>query len=222
MPRAHSRRRGRGRRRAAIGRGIVLSAGRIESAASWARRGLGELTMAAVEGWTMISATGPAQARYPYDDAVRTLAGRPVSWRMRPALGFFKVGAQAVIVLHPAGMRPVVRWLIWTPHHGLVAPEGLPAARIPDVVVVSGLDTRVQARAAAALAALLRRADLEAAQILTGALDILALPGAGVLTGDTCITTLPGARSVSPKARYAREFDRLLDELELERSGAEA
>ena len=219
MPRALSRR--RARRGAALGRGIVLSTGRVPAAVAWARRGLGEVTVAPVEGWTVIAATGPAQARYPYDDAVRTLAGRPVSWRLRAALGFFRVGSQAVIVVHPSGWRPTVRWLIWTPRNGLVAPDGLPEASIADVVIVAGLHTSLQAKAAATLAELLQRGDGTADDILREALEILALPGADLLAGTNDIRALPGARVVPPKPRYAREFDRLIDELERDRSETE-
>lgn len=188
---------------------------------AWAKRGLGEVTVAPVEGWTIIAPTGVAQARYPYDDAIRTLAGRPVSWRMRPALGFFRVGSQAVIVLHPRGVRPTVRWLIWTPHNGLVPPDELPQASVADVVIVAGLDQSLQARAATSLASLLERGDGTADDILREALEILALPGAELLAGKADIRALPGARVVPPKPRFAREFDRLIDELERERSETE-
>lgn len=198
-----------------------MSTGRVQAAVAWGKRGLGEVTVAPLEGWAVIAPTGVAQARYPYDDAVRTLAGRPVSWRMRPSLGFFRVGAQAVIVLHPRTWRPTVRWLIWTPHHGLVVPDDLPEAAIADVVIVAGLHTSLQAKAATSLAALLERGDGTAADILAEALEILALPGADLLAGTTDIRALPGARVVPPKPRYAREFDRLIDELERQRSETE-
>lgn len=200
----------------------MLSTGRVPAAVAWAKRGLGEVTVAPVEGWTIVSATGVAQARYPYDDAVRTLAGRPVSWRMRASLGFFRVGSQAVIVLHPRGWRPVVRWLIWTPRNGRVPPDGLPEAEVADVVIVAGLDQSLQARAATSLTALLERGEGTADDILREALEILALPGAELLAGKADIRALPGARVVPPKPRFAREFDKLIDELERERSETEA
>lgn len=182
---------------------------------------MGEVTVASAEGWTLIAPTGPARARYPYDDAVRTLAGRPVSLWMRPALGFFRVGAQAIITLHPPGWRSDVRWLIWTPKRGFVSPEGLDQARIADIVVVAGLPHEVQSRAAAELAAVVENGAGSAESVLTRAMDILALPGAPLLGNRSDIRSLPGARVVPPKPKYAREFEKLLDELARERAEEE-
>lgn len=221
MPRVLSKRRARARRAAAVGRGILLSTGRQPTAVAWARRGMGEVTVASVDGWTLIAPTGPARARYPYDDAVRTLAGRPVGVRMRPTLGFFKVGSQATITVHPPGWRAEVRWLIWAPRLGMIPPDGLPAAPIADIVVVAGLDTDVQARAASRMQALLESGEGTAESVLAGVLDILALPGADVLADEVDIRTLPDARVVPPKPKYAREFERLLDELARERAEEE-
>lgn len=221
VPRALSRGRARTRRTAAVGRGILLSTGRQATAVSWARRGMGEVTIAPVDGWTIIAPTGPARVRYPYDDAVRTLAGRPVGRRMRPALGFFKVGSQAVITVHPPGWRSEIRWLIWAPRLGIVPPEGLPEAPIADIVVVAGLDIEVQTRAAHRMRALLEAGEGSAESTLTEVLDILALPGGELLTEVLDIRVLPEARVVPPKPKYAREFERLLDELARERAEQE-
>ncbi|WP_168583722.1 hypothetical protein [Gephyromycinifex aptenodytis] len=186
----------------------MLSPGRPDAAAWWARRGLGPLLLAPLEGWTLIVPAGNVQARPPYDDAVRTLAGRPVGWRMRPSLGFFHVGRQAVITLHPRRRPRSVRWLIWTPHDGSVPPRGLPAARIADVVAAADAGPAAEE----ALSALLAEGAAEAHEVLRAALEILNLPGADVLFGDTDPATLPGARKIRPPDRYARAFDRLLRE----------
>lgn len=141
MPRAASRRLAarRGRRAISIGRGFVLSRCRPETAIAWSRRGLGAATVAPLEGWTVVMPTGPARARYPYDDAVASLAGRPVGLWMRPAIGVFQLGRQAVLTVHPDAWRAVQRWAIWTPRDGLVAPIGLAAARPADLVAAAGL-----------------------------------------------------------------------------------
>ncbi len=141
MPRAASRRLAarRGRRAISIGRGFVLSRCRPETAIAWSRRGLGAATVAPLEGWTVVMPTGPARARYPYDDAVTSLAGRPAGLWMRPAIGVFQLGRQAVLTVHPDAWRAVQRWAIWTPRDGLVAPIGLAAARPADLVAAAGL-----------------------------------------------------------------------------------
>lgn len=185
---------------------MILSPARPEAAAWWARHGLGPLLLAPLDGWTLVVPAGAVQARPPYDDAVRTLAGRPVGWRMRPALGFFQVGRQAVITLHPRRRPRSVRWLIWTPHDGSVPPRGLPTARLADVVAAADAAPRAEE----ALRVLLSDGGATAQEVLVTALDILNLPGADVLFDDTDPTTLSGARTVTPSDRHARAFDRLL------------
>lgn len=83
--------------------------------------------------------SGPARARYPYDDAVASMAGRPAGVWMRPTLGFFQLGRQATVTVHPAAWRSVPRWAIWTPRDGLVPPVGLPGARPADLLTAAGL-----------------------------------------------------------------------------------
>lgn len=206
MPRALSR---RGRRAPTVsGRGMVLSPGRPESALWWARRGLGPLLLAPLDGWTLVVPAGAVRARYPYDDAVRTLAGRPAGWRMRPAIGFFQVGRQAVITLHPKQRLATVRWLIWTPRDGSVPPKGLPAARIADVVEAAGAAPDAEAAMRDVLADGARTAE----EVLRQALEILDLPGADVLFGARDPEALEGARTITPRERHARAFDRILSE----------
>lgn len=237
MPRAASRRLAarRGRRAISTGRGILLSRCRPETAAAWARRGLGAVTIAPLEGWTVIMATGPARARYPYDDAVTTLAGRPVGVWMRPTLGFFHLGRQGVVTVHPATWRAVARWAIWTPRDGLVAPVGLPAARPEDLLAAAGAQTSPghgwraddpgshaptlergdgppEAQRVAALRAALRDGDTDALDVLRTVMDILAMPGHELLSGAADIAALPGARLLEPAPRHARAFDALVSE----------
>ncbi len=208
MPRAASNRLAarRGRRPFAGGRGLILSRCRPETVVAWGRRGLGAVTVATLDGWTVVAPTGPARARYPYDDAVQSIAGRPAGLWMRPAIGAFHVGRQAVLTVHPAGWRPIQRWAMWTPRDGLVPPAGLAPARPADLLAAAGadLDLAPQLRAA------FRDSLPDAAAVLRSALDVLGLPGIAVLTGETDIADLPDARIVEPAPRHARAFDRLL------------
>ncbi len=180
----------------------------------WARRGLGAVVIAPLEGWTVIVPDGPPAARFPYDDAVRTLAGRPVSVRMRPALGFFRVGRQAVVTVHPAPWRAVERWAVWTPRDAMVATPGLPTARSSDLVYAAGLDGARGMRAGENLRDILGHGGLDAATVLASVLAELGLPGRGLLAGDTAAADLPGARRIVPRERHARAFERLLDDVE--------
>lgn len=181
---------------------------------AWARRGLGPLVVAPFEGWTVVLPDGPPAARFPYDDAVRTLAGRPVGVRMRPALGFFQVGRQAVVTVHPEAWRAVERWAVWTPRDALVVTPGLPSARPSDLVLAAGLDGEAAERAGGNLRGVLANGGLDAAEVLAAVLMELGLPGRALLTGEIGVADLTGARRVVPKERHARAFERLLQEEE--------
>ena len=174
----------------------MLSGCRQESAVAWARRGLGPLVVAPLEGWTVVLPDGPPAARFPYDDAVRTLAGRPVGVRMRPALGFFQVGRQAVLTVHPEAWRAVEHWAIWTPRDALVVTPGLPTARPSDLAAAAGLEGAAAQRAAENLRVLLANGGLDAAEILAAALVELGLPGRELLTGEVGAADLAGARRI--------------------------
>lgn len=209
MPRVRSRLTRRSVAATATGEGIVLTRARPESVLPWARRGLGPVVVAPSGDWTLIGPAGPPKARHPYDDAGRTLAGRPVSRRMRPALGFFRVGRQAVVTVHPRRRFAAIRWMIWTPRDGLVAPRGLPVAQARDVVAASG-------HASPAVVSLVEEitADVGASaqEVLAALLGVLGLPGLDVVTGSATAADLPGARLVVPPDRHARAFERLLRE----------
>lgn len=198
------------RRRSATGRGFVLSQGRPEAAAAWGRRGLGPVLIGALEGWTVVVPDGQPKARFPYDDAVRTLAGRPVGLRMRPSLGFFQVGRQAVVTVHPQAWRAVERWAAWTPRDGLVPLPGLPTAHPLDLVEAAGLPPERQARAAANLHEIFANGGLSAPEVLAAVLLELGLPGRELLAGELAPSDLPGVRRVTPRDRHARSFDRLV------------
>lgn len=208
----------RGRRPISTGRGLVLSRCRPETALAWGRRGLGAVTVATLEGWTVVVPTGPARARYPYDDAVRSLAGRPVAVWMRPAIGLFHLGRQAVVTVQPDGWRPVQRWAMWTPRDGLVQPAGLASARPGDLLAAAGAD--------AGLAPALREAfgdtQPDAGAVLHRVLDVLGLPGGELLSGERDVADLPGARVAEPAPRHARAFDRIVSDETRHRTETEA
>src|ERR1035437_11176010 len=79
------------------GRGMLLLQGDPDPVASWAERGLMPVHVVPLDGWTAVLAAGPSQAMPPYDDTLKTLAGRPVPSRLRSARGLFAVDGNAVI-----------------------------------------------------------------------------------------------------------------------------
>lgn len=206
-----------------LARGILLSAGRVDWAVSWAKRGLGPLTVAPLDGWTLIVPAGPPMARPPYDDPVRTLAGRPVGMGMRPAIGLFQVGRQAVVTVQAGRWRPVHRWAIWTRHDALVNTPDLPPARTTDMVAVAAsVGGALIAGAEPALRELWHDGSIQPAAVLEGTFRLLGLPGHEVLTGEREAATLPGARTLEPNPRHARAFDKLIEEQARERAEQEA
>lgn len=200
--------------RAGSARGFVLSQCRPEAALPWARRGLGPVLVGTLDGWTVVAPDGPPRARFPYDDAVRTLAGRPVGLRMRPALGFFQVGRQAVVTVHPQQWRAVERWAVWTPRDAAVVTPGLPTARPEDLVAAAGLTGSAALAAGAGLHDLWADGGRDAAGILTATLLELGLPGGDLVTGAARAGELDGVRRIVPKDRHARAFDKLVQEEE--------
>ncbi len=206
-----------------LARGILLSAGRVDRAISWAKRGLGPLTVAPLDGWTLSGPAGPPMARPPYDDPVRTLAGRPVGLGMRPAIGLFQVGRQAVVTVQAGRWRPVHRWAIWTRHDALVNTPDLPPARTTDMVAVAAsVGGALSAGAEATLRALWHDGSIQPGEVLAGTFRLLGLPGHDVLTGAREAVALTGARTVDPNPRHARAFDKLIEEQARERAEQEA
>ncbi|QQS00966.1 MAG: hypothetical protein IPK37_00135 [Austwickia sp.] len=192
----------------------MLSQCRPEVAIAWARRGLGSVLLAQLDGWTVVAPDGPPKARFPYDDAVRTLAGRPVGLRMRPALGFFQVGRQAVVTCHPPQWRAVERWAVWTPRDAFVSVPGLPTARPSDLTSAAGLDVARSIRAESALHDIFADGGSDAAAVLSATLLELGLPGRDLVVGETRVADLPGVRRIVPKDRHARSFDKIVLEEE--------
>src|SRR5450756_2517304 len=128
------------------GRGMLLLQGDPDPVASWAQRGLMPVYVVPLEGWTAVLPAGPSQASPPYDDTLKTLAGRPVPSRLRSAIGLFVVDGKAMISAHPCGWRAVQRWFVWSPGEGVVQPRQLVAGRPADLVAAAGTRDRTARR----------------------------------------------------------------------------
>lgn len=192
----------------------MLSRCRPEVVVAWAKRGLGPVLLGQLDGWTVVAPDGPPRARFPYDDAVGALAGRPVGLRMRPALGFFRLGREAVVTCHPPRWRAGQRWAVWTPHDAVVAIPGLPSARPADLVGAANLQAISAKRAETALRDIFADGGSDAATVLSATLLELGLPGRELLAGQAEVADLVGARRILPKERYVRSFDKLVQEEE--------
>jgi hypothetical protein len=186
---------------------MLLLQGAPDSVVSWARRGLLPVHVVPFERWTAVLPAGPSQARAPYDDTLKTLAGRPVPSRLRPAIGLFAVDGNAVVSAHPSGWRARQRWFVWAPGEGVLQPPELPAGRPADLVVASGTRDRTARRW---VRELLVDGSGDAPHLLAGLLELLALPGSDLLDGRRDPVATRGYTLVEPGEQHVARFERII------------
>lgn len=188
---------------------MLLLQGQPDPVASWAQRGLMPVHVIPLRGWTAVLPAGACHATPPYDDTLKTLAGRPVPFRLRAAIGMFEVDGNAVISAHPRGWRATQRWFVWSPGEGVVQPRQLVSGRPADLIDVAG----TQGRGARSLVRdLLVDGGGDASGLLDDLLDLLGLPGSELLSGGQDPTTAPGATMVEPGAQYVARFEKIVSD----------
>src|SRR5471030_3216660 len=111
---------------------MLLLRGSPDAVETWAERGLVPVHVVPLEGWTSVLPAGPSRAMPPYDDALKALAGRPVTSRLRSAIGLFAVDGNAVVTVQPCGWRAIQRWFVWSPGRGVVRLRQLAPGRPAD------------------------------------------------------------------------------------------
>ena len=189
------------------GRGMLLLRGEPEPVASWAKRGLMPVHVVPLQGWTAVVPAGPSHAMPPYDDSLKTLAGRPVPSRLRSAIGLFAVDGNAVITTHPSGWRATQRWFVWSPGEGVVQPQQLVAGRPADLIAAAGTHEK---GARALVRDILVDGGGDAPGLLSDLLDLLALPGADLLGGGQDPVVMPGAFMVEPGEQHVARFEKIV------------
>jgi hypothetical protein len=188
---------------------MLLLQGEPDPVASWAQRGLMPVHVVPLDGWTAVLPAGPPQVMPPYDDAVKTLAGRPVPSRLRSAIGLFSVDGNAVISTHVSGWRASRRWFVWTPGEGVVQPRQLVAGRPADLIAAAGTHER---GARSLVRDILVDGGGDAPGLLSDLLDLLALPGADLLAGGQDPVTLPGCAVVVPDDQHVARFEKIVSD----------
>jgi hypothetical protein len=186
---------------------MLLLQGEPEPVASWAQRGLMPVHVVPLEGWTAVLPAGPSLAMPPYDDCVRTLAGRPVPSRLRSVIGLFAVDGNAVISTHASGWRATRRWFVWAPGEGVVQPRQLAAGRPADLIAAAGTYER---GAHSLVRDILVDGGGDAPGLLSDLLDLLALPGADLLDGGQDPVTVPGCTTIEPGEQYVARFEKIV------------
>ena len=191
------------------GRGMLLLQGEPDPVASWAQRGLMPVHVVPLQGWTAVLPAGPSHALPPYDDTLKTLAGRPVPSRLRAAIGLFAVDGNAVISAYPSGWRATQRWFVWSPGEGVVQPRQLVAGRPADLITAAGTHER---GARSLVRDILVDGGGDAPGLLDDLLDLLALPGSELLSGGQDPVTVPGSTMVEPGEQYVARFEKIISD----------
>jgi len=188
---------------------MLLLQGEPKSVASWASRGLVPVHVVSLAGWTAVLPAGPSPARSPYDDTLKTLAGRPVPSRLRSAIGLFSVDGNAVVSVHQPGWRATQRWLVWSPGEGVVQPQQLEAGRPSDLVVAAGTQDEAARRH---VRDLLVDGGGEVAGFLRDLLSLLELPGAGLLGSGQDLAVMPASTLVEPGMQHLARFEKIMSD----------
>ena len=197
---------------------MLLLRGRPDPVSAWARRGLSPVHVVPLEGWTAVLPAGPSRAMPPYDDTVKTLAGRHVASRLRSAIGLFAVDGNAVVTVHPTGWRAIPRWFVWSPGQGVTRPWHLNPGRPADLVAAAGVrDGRVRRDVRDVLVETCGDAD----SVLSDLMSLLSLPGSDLLDGAQDSATAQGSMLVEPDVEQIARFERVVSEQALHRAEQE-
>lgn len=187
--------------------GVLLLHGDVRTVTGWVRRGIVPSYVVPLAGWTAVVAGGPARARAPYDDRHVVSAVRPVSPRLRAALGFFEIDGKALVVVHPRGWRALPRWLAWEAGRGVSRFPSTPPARPGDLAMAAG----VVPEADRALRDILNERSALPSDVLADLMTTLALPGADLLQRGAA-KAADGATLVEPDDRSVERFARVTAE----------
>ncbi|HPF79444.1 hypothetical protein [Nostocoides australiense] len=184
---------------------LLLVRARAGQVGAWVGKGLVAAHVTPLGDWTAVTpARVQANTAPPYDDARTTLAARPVSTALRPAIGFFVHGRRGIVVVQPQGWRAVKRWLVWTPEDGPVRAPRLTNARPADLATVAGIG----ASGIPAVVAAVKSAHAAPIPWLAGLHAALHLPGQSLLTEPGS----PRGALVEPSPKRVAAFDHLARE----------
>lgn len=182
---------------------VVLSAGPRAEVDRWVASSVVPLTLAPLGPWTALVVRGDSAVSSPYDDGVMVHAARALGPKAGPGLGFFVIDGRAVITLHPAGRRRVVRWVVWDPEVGLLRPPGLDLAGPGEVATVAGADPGARDE----LVELLHELRVRPARMLQAVMATLGLPGTRLVEDPAHADGLPGAVRHEPRAQEVGWFE---------------
>lgn len=180
--------------------GLLLLRGPLPEVTTWVRKGVVPATVVPMDGWTAVLPESRSFAEPPYADGTVLLASRPVPRKLGPALGFWVVGARAMITVQTRG-RGGARWVVWEPERGIVVPPGLPQAGPVTLQRVAGGGSRRE------LVEILHELYVQPDRLLAAVVAVLGLPGARLMVDASGAAALPGAVSVLPAPREVGYFN---------------
>lgn len=180
--------------------GLLLLRGSVPEVSAWIRKGVVPATVAPMDGWTAVFPEGASFADPPYADGTMVTASRPIPRKLGPALGFWVVDGRAIITLQTRG-RGGIRWVVWEPERGIVAPPGLPQAGPVSLQRVAGGGSRSE------LVEILHELYVQPDRLLAAVVAVLKLPGARLMVDASGVADLPGAVSVLPAPKEVGYFN---------------
>lgn len=184
---------------------LLLVHARADQVSGWVGKGLVAAHVTPLGDWSAVTpARVSANTAAPYDDARTTLAARPLSTALRPAIGFFVTGRRGIVVISPSGWRAVKRWLVWAPEEGPVRAPRLANARPGDLASVAG----VGASGLPSVVAAVKAAHSSPIAWLAGVHSALRLPGHTLLIEPDA----PRGALVEPSAKRVAAFDKMARE----------
>lgn len=195
---------------------MLLLQGEPASVAVWARRGLLPVDILPLDGWTAVLPAGPSLAMPPYDDPLKTLAGRPVASRLRSAIGVFAVDGNVMISAHRSGWRAVQSWFVWSPGDGLVQPERLRAGTPADLTAAAGIRDKATGRE---VRDILANGGGDASGVIGKMLAVLSLPGFDLLDGEQ--DPPAGSTRVVPDEEHVARFEKTINDEDRHRADLE-
>ncbi|GAA5157076.1 hypothetical protein [Ornithinimicrobium tianjinense] len=195
-------------------RGLVLLRGAREEIDEWVARAVVPLVVVPAGRWRLAVLSGPTSVAPPYDDGALLLAGRPVTPKAGPSLGFFEIDGRAVITVQGAARRRTPAWVVWEPDVGLLRPPGLDLAGPAELVRVAGAAGSVRDE----LVDLLHETRSRPVTMLQAVLATLDLPGARLLGDPRLAAGMDGAVRHEPQGREVLRFeDSVADSVRLRR-----
>ena len=199
---------------------LLLLRGAPDECRAWLGAGLVDATFVASEqAWQLAAPRLSSDAAGGLaEDPTVLFFNRPVPRALRPAIGLFRSGQTALVVVTARRIGSRAKWLAWRPGIGAVEAGDLTAATARDIAHAAEV---TDAAPIAALRDVLRDPLGDTSHFLEDVLTVLGLPGGDYLTGEKTLKAAPTSELVSANAesraayaKIAQDDEQWRDELQ--------